>query len=228
VYQLTRLAEVEGFCEAAAVTPDGTMVVGNTWPDLIQPWHTSIAAAWRWNSSTSMWNQEILGSLPGTTAPFGLAIAADLTADGTMVVGYNRFSGPTSSTGFVWTEVTGIIDVEEFLTVRGIALDSKFDIRSLDGVSDDGSVLVGTGQQTVEPYYQMSFLIRLCNGSALAGDGNEDGVIDLPDIAQLQQGFTGPDAGLIPVGYAAFDADCDVDVDIEDVDGIALNYGGPQ
>ncbi len=177
----TTLTQTFGFAEAVAVTSDGTMIVGSSWEEPNQPWYPTVASAWRWNGSA--WVEEILGALPGTTAPFGLAQAYDVSADGSMVVGYNRYSGPTHATGFIWTAETGIIDVEDFLIDNGITLDPNFDIRTLMAVSDDGTILVGSGHDLLEPYLARSFIITIPEACALLGDLNQDGLVDGGDSA---------------------------------------------
>ncbi|MFQ5424217.1 MAG: hypothetical protein ACE5F9_09590 [Phycisphaerae bacterium] len=177
----TTLTQTVGFAEADAVTPDGTMIVGSSWRIPHQPWHPTMAAAWRWNGAS--WVEEILGFLPGTAAPFGLAVGSDVTADGSMVVGFNRFSGPTDATGFIWTAATGIMDVEDFLLNNGVTPDPNFDIRTISAVSDDGTVLVGSGQDLVAPFRARSFLITVPAPCSLLGDINQDGQLDGRDIA---------------------------------------------
>lgn len=97
-----------------------------------------------------------------------------------MVVGYNRFTHPGNATGFIWTEAGGLVDVAAYLTANGVTIPADFDILSLSAITDDGSVLVGNGQDLVEPYTARSFRIDRC---ALRGDVNKDTVIDGADIA---------------------------------------------
>jgi uncharacterized membrane protein len=212
------LTQTVGFAEAVAVTPDGTMIVGSSWEEPTQPWYPTAAAAWRWDGES--WVEEILGALPGTTAPFGLAQAYDVTADGSMVVGYNRRSGPTDATGFIWTAETGIIDVVDFLTDNGVTLDPDFDIRSLQAISDDGSVMVGSGQDLVAPYLNRSFIVRI-QDPACPGDLDGDLDVDLADLAQLLGNY-GITSGAI---YEDGDLDEDGDVDLSDLAGLLGAYG---
>ncbi|MCP4249405.1 MAG: hypothetical protein GY778_20375 [bacterium] len=221
----TTLTQTVGFADAAAVTPDGTMIVGSSWEVPNQPWHPTQAAAWRWNGST--WDEELLGALPGTTAPFGLAVGNDVTSDGSLVIGYNRRSGPTDATGFMWTAATGIIDVRDYLADHGVVVDPEYDIRTLTAITDDGTRMVGIGQQLVAPFAETSFIIDVCRSTDTGHDGDEDGDVDLGDLALLQQCFTDAGAGTIPPGCAPFDTDCDLDVDLMDYTVFATNLNGP-
>jgi uncharacterized membrane protein len=150
---LHTLTPTEAFCEADGVTPDGTTIVGSTY-DLAM--NEFFAAAWDWNGVT--WTERVLGQLPGTS-PSGYVVGNGITADGKLVVGYNRFFFG-SSTGFLWTEETGMIDVVNFLTENGVTLPPNYDVLSLSAVSDDGKVIVGNGQSTVPPFAPSGFVIR--------------------------------------------------------------------
>jgi uncharacterized membrane protein len=143
------------FCEAAAVNVDGTIIGGQSYDPTSQ---LDVAAVWRRNDGT--WDEELLGALPGTFPVYGIAIAEAMSADGRLVVGYNSFSG-LDATGFLWTEATGMIDVVPFLAQHGISLPSGFDVISLDGVSDDGKTIVGSGRDTYPPFHVRTFVIRL-------------------------------------------------------------------
>ena len=142
-----------GGCEATVVSDDGTMVVGQAFDET----GTNCAAVWRWNGSS--WDKEMLGAVPGTFPGYGAVYANDVTADGSMIVGYNAFDW-NQATGFIWTEETGMVDVEDYLVDNGITLDPWFDIRTLTGVSDDGTVMVGIGMDGEFPFYHRSFIIR--------------------------------------------------------------------
>jgi len=174
----TVLKETEGFAEANAVSPDGAIVVGSSWFLPIGPFSVEEAAIWRWNGTE--WAEQRIGKLPGTASPFGIAVANGVTADGSMVVGYNRFSHPGNATGFVWTEAGGLVDVAAYLAANGVTIPADFDILNLSAIADDGSVLVGNGQDLIEPYTARSFRIDRC---ALRGDVNKDAVVDGADIA---------------------------------------------
>jgi hypothetical protein len=152
---LTTLEPTEGFCEAEIVTPEGTTVFGTTYEVATDKF---FGAAWDWDGST--WNKRTLGALPGTAPSQGYVAPLGCTPDGGLVVGYNRFFWG-SSTGFVWTEADGMVDVVGFAASLGIPFPANFDPQSLTAVSDDGSVLLGYGQDLFPPFQSRTFLIRL-------------------------------------------------------------------
>lgn len=143
------------FCEAAAVNAGGDMIVGQSYDAVSNKF---VAAMWRKNGG--VWDEQLLGALPGTFPVFGFVIANGVSADGKLIVGYNAFSGQ-DGTGFLWTAATGMIDVVPFLTQRGVTLPPNFDVRSLTAVSDDGTTIVGLGQDTFHPYRTRTFVIQL-------------------------------------------------------------------
>ncbi len=164
----TILSVNEAFCEAVAVTPDGKMIVGQSWDSMSS---TPVAAVWRWSGSE--WIEELIGALPGTLPGSGLTVAHDVTADGSTVVGENRFGfNPVPSSGFVWTAAGGMIDIEDFLADNGVAVPGNIDIIGLTGISDDGNVMCGVGMKTQWPYQNFGFVIHI--GDAATG---------VPDLA---------------------------------------------
>lgn len=187
----TVLKQTEGFADAESVTPDGTIVVGSSWFPPITSASLEEAAVWRWNGS--QWVEQRIGKLFGTAPPFGMATASSVSADGKVIVGYNRF-GAGNETGFIWQQSTGMVDVVNYLTSNGVTLPANFDFQNLTAISDDGSVIAGIGQYTVSPYETQSFLIHRC---ALRGDMNKDGVVDGDDIAGFIRAKLGqnPEAG---------------------------------
>ncbi len=180
----TILNEVAGSCMANSVTSDGSMIVGSTWDDEDD---MSVAAAWRWNGST--WDEEALGAIPGTFPFYGYVIANDVTADGSTVVGYNELSGPGDATGFIWTEESGMIDVDDFLADNGVEVDPTLSIRTLTSISYDGTAMVGIGQDIYPPWNYRSFIIRMDNPMLVAGP--EDVVLSMPSM----QAFPNPTSG---------------------------------
>ena len=152
------LGPPDGLGEAQAVTPDGSVVVGRQYH---APSRIHAAAMWRWNGKN--WGDtEFLGWLPGTLATVGQVVANGVSADGHLIVGWNSFAGdPWNTTGFVWTPEDGMVSVTDFLAGHGIAPDPGFDIRSLTGVTPDGTVILGDGQDMSAPFTVKSFVIRL-------------------------------------------------------------------
>lgn len=184
----TVLRETEGFAEASGVSPDGSIVLGSSWFPPVGQFSVEEAAAWRWDGS--QWIEQRIGKLPGTSAPFGSVQAYSISADGSMIVGYNRFNG-SSDTGFVWTQATGIISAEQYLASQGVTLTS-LDIATLSAISDDGSVIVGIGYDVRPPYPPKSFRINRC---VLRGDINKDTYVNGLDV----EGFVRAKMGLPPL-----------------------------
>ena len=150
---MTVLESPDGFCELSAVTPGGEMVIGNSYN---ADGRIAEAAAWYWIGST--WVKQVLGSLPGTFADYGVVVPNDVTADGSVVVGTNGFDWYQWA-GFIWTQEAGMVDLDDFLTDNGVTLPSGFDIQSLTAISDDGTVMVGFGQDMYSPFTPRSFMI---------------------------------------------------------------------
>ncbi len=167
---LTTLEATEGFCEAHSVTPDGDTILGSTYDPA-----TSKFAAAAWDRDGASWTKRVLGALPGTAANTGYVAPNDCTPDGRLVVGFNQFFWG-NSTGFVWTEELGMVDIVPFAASRGAPFPAGFDVLGLNAVSDDGSVMVGTGQNTFPPFSQRTFILRLDHG------------VSAPDIAAAGAG----------------------------------------
>ncbi|MEA3409791.1 MAG: FlgD immunoglobulin-like domain containing protein [Candidatus Eisenbacteria bacterium] len=163
---MTVLESPEGFCLLYAVTPDGGMVIGNSYNE---DRRFAEAAKWEWTGST--WDKHVLGSLPGTFADYGNVQPHDVTADGSMIVGSNGFDW-TQYAAFIWTEETGMVNLDDFLVDNGVTLPPMFDIQSLTAISDDGTVMVGFGQDTYYPWGPRSFII----------DTNATGIEDVADV----------------------------------------------
>jgi probable HAF family extracellular repeat protein len=110
------LGNLYGNSSASAVTPDGTVVVGESY-DASGAHEQAI----RWTSASGM---VALGLLPGGT----YSIAEGVSADGNVVVGF----GTTNDTlqGFRWSSATGMVGLGP-------------DITHARAASADGSVIVG-------------------------------------------------------------------------------------
>lgn len=156
------LTATEGFCQADAVNPAGTKVTGSTFNLTTLQFS---AASWTWDGTT--WVEQVLGRLPGTATQQGYVAGQDMTADGSLIVGYNRFFFG-NSTGFLWTAQKGIIDVAAFLASRGVTVPTTLDIQNLTAISDDGRVIAGVGQYTTPPFAFEGFLIHV--DSAVSAD----------------------------------------------------------
>ncbi len=152
----TNLSTDETFQNANVVNPAGTIVGGDTHDE-----NAGLAAGalWHWNGTG--WDEQIIGTLPGHHANFGLTTVHGLTPDGSVVVGYDRRSSPGDATGFIWTAETGIMNVTDFLADNGVAVPAGFVIRTLSGISADGSTIIGSGEEIFPPFNARSFRIHL-------------------------------------------------------------------
>ncbi len=168
----TILAEHDAFCEASAVLPDGSVVLGQSLDDSTG---LRVAARWIWNGTS--WEENLLGALPGLHPNFGVAICNDATPDGSIIVGYNRFSNPGDATGFIWTEETGVIDVEDYLADNGVTVPFEINITSVQAISYDGSIMVGTCVDVYPPWTARWFFIHTIS----------TGIEDAPDDAKPGQ-----------------------------------------
>lgn len=153
---LTVLSDPELLGEAHAVNAAGTILGGSykeAWGRPREAW------VWRWNGTS--WDGTGYGSLPPTSGDSGLCRILGLSDDGAVLVGYDSFFGdPFFSTGFLWTEETGLVDIAVYLASHGAA-PPDFDILSLTDVTPDGTTIIGYGQDTVSPFLVRSFRIRL-------------------------------------------------------------------
>jgi uncharacterized membrane protein len=120
-------------------------------------------AAAMWKRTNGVWGPaQILGWVDGTEPQNGINIASAVSYDGHIAVGYCSFDGtPFSTTGFVWTPATGVIDVNEFLANNGVLVDPNFTIQNMITMTPDGRQLFGHGQMLTPPYTQKAFRITL-------------------------------------------------------------------
>lgn len=150
----------DGPSELTAANADGTIVVGS---DFNFVGNHEDAAIWR--NVGGNWVVQNLGSLPGTQVG-GLGIASDVTADGSMVVGYNRLNfNFLTSTGTVWTASTGLISATQWLANNGVVLPDGFLVQDFSAISADGSTIVGNGLDA--NFESQAFLIRIPEPSGL-------------------------------------------------------------
>ena len=119
-----------GLSRAYGISPDGSVVVGRA--NRVEG-----AVAFRWTDSEGMVS---LGDLPGGSVS---GTAYDASTNGSIIVGssnsFNDFEA------FIWDEDNGIRSLQDLL-INNYHLDlAGWHLRCAYGVSDDGTVIVGSG-----------------------------------------------------------------------------------
>jgi len=79
-----------------------------------------------------------IGSLGG----FSKALAVN--ADGSIVAGFSNPTGTFENHAFMWTESSGMVDLNTFLPTLGVDL-SGWTLTEASGLSADGSAITGYG-----------------------------------------------------------------------------------
>ncbi len=144
VQSLITDADGNAVSEAGAVSGDGNWVIGGG------------MEAWRWSESTGL--QSI--SHPDAGMWFTGAATA-ISADGSVIVGYYRPwpGAPFGGEGFIWTEETGRVELNEYVSNLGID-DLGITFALPLGISADGTMIVGTGLNATGDA-SVAFLIKL-------------------------------------------------------------------
>lgn len=146
----------DGPSELHGVTPDGGLLVGDSY-DYVN----NYVQATTWKKQPGGWTPSLLGLLPGTDPVFGgFSTATDVSADGSVVVGLNRFGFFGGDGGFVWTESGGMVLASDWLNANGAELDPNFYIQAVSAVSDDGKTFVGYGYFTTT-FASSGFIISI-------------------------------------------------------------------
>ena len=167
---LTDVYEVPGIPvgvgEGRATSPSGDIIVGFARDEA-----SNQRAAAMWTRTNGVFGPvQILGWVDGSEpGGYGINIPYAVSAHGKIVVGYCSFDGsPFSTTGFVWTASTGVIDVNQWLANNGILVDPNFTIQSLTAMTPDGVQIFGYGQMLVPPYTRRAFRITAPNMTDVA------------------------------------------------------------
>ncbi len=118
------------YSKATAVNSDGSVVVGNSKST------SNHTEAFRWTQAGGMVG---LGDLDGGNF---FSEATAVNSDGSVVVGHSESIGGNEA--FRWTQETGMQSLTQWLEKSGYTLSGWSDTTA-SGVSDDGSVVVGSG-----------------------------------------------------------------------------------
>lgn len=122
--------------EASVVNADGTIVVGHSADPANR--HQVSATMWRWQGGT--WVKSILGVI--ARRDNGAAYPTGLSDDGSIVIGTARpDANKPTSTGFVWTASTGLVDAKDWLAAGGVGFGALNVLYSLSAISADGQVI---------------------------------------------------------------------------------------
>ncbi len=103
-----------------AISADSSVIAGESGGELF-----------RWTADEGMVN---LGNLPGSEDIW----VRDMSADGSIIVGTSNWEG------FVWDAANGIQTIDDYLIGHGVDIDG-WSFRRVSGISADGMVLVGAG-----------------------------------------------------------------------------------
>jgi len=181
---LTHLNTNEGWAMANYITAAGDIIGGDTYNEL---WQRSDATIWT-RDGAGGWDETLLGSLPGTVAPHGLATVHSMTPDGSIIVGYNKFSNTAASAGWIWNETDGMVNIIDWITARGVTIPSNMLILDLTCISADGRIMAGIGIDinTAEP---LGFRIS----PACPADFTGDGSLDIFDVFAFLDAFNNGD-----------------------------------
>jgi len=116
---------------ASGVSADGAVVVGGSF--IIGDVATH---AFRWTGGV----MSDLGTLGGRDSD-----AWGASADGGVVVGQSGITGNVATHAFRWTQAGGMQDVAAWLAGAGVTLPAGWTLTRANSVTDDGTVLVGFG-----------------------------------------------------------------------------------
>ncbi len=153
---------------ANGVSNDGSVVIGLLLRTDI-PGHR----AFRWTSQTGM---QDLGTLGGSGA-----LALDVSADGSIIVGWS-FDSSGDYRAFRWTPQSGMQNLN---TVYANLLTDGSILRGARGISTDGRYIVGWGRNNRSGRNWEAFLLD----TWLTGDTNGDGCVDDADLLNVLLSF---------------------------------------
>lgn len=121
--------------EAWDMSSGGQTIVGSSQ----QPRFGNVPEAVRWAQSGSGWTLQGLGYLPGSTFSF----ATTVSDDGTFIGGASG-GGPNGETGFLWTQASGMVTVNQYAALYGLDL-TGWHFTRVEDISADGSSICAKG-----------------------------------------------------------------------------------
>lgn len=125
--------------EARGISSDGFVIVGSSDFNRSGADPVDRTEAFRWTATGGM---QGLGDLPGGAFH---SIAADTTADGSVVVG--SAASAQGGEAFVWSEAQGMRSLSDMLQADYNLDMSRWELWEATAISDDGLVIVGRGHE---------------------------------------------------------------------------------
>jgi probable HAF family extracellular repeat protein len=163
-----------GSGKAYGVSADGSVIVGIG----------TGSEAFRWTQASGMVG---IGILPGFIA----SLAQDVSADGSLVVGYSGDDWFTPGEAFLWDASHGMRSLRDVL-INDFGLGASlagWTLTSANDISADGQFIVGSG--TNPNGNSEAWIARLVPELALPGDFNHDSAVDAADYAVWRKNPTG-------------------------------------
>jgi hypothetical protein len=153
-------ASIAGSGEARVVSQNGNFIAGFASDPV-----SNQRAAVMWKRTAGVFGPtQLLGWIDGSEPGYGKTIPYGVSEDGRIVIGWASYYGdPFDVTGFVWTEETGVVDVNTFLANNGVFVDPNFSIKGLSAMTPDGTQIFGYGQNLVAPFTKRAFKITMPN-----------------------------------------------------------------
>lgn len=149
------------YSEAYGISDDGLVIVGEATRSIDDSVTFALTQAFRWTARTGL-----VGIGPPPTIDF-LSKAFDASADGSVIVGT---AGVDFDHAFVWTEVRGMVMLDELLANAGVDL-TNWQLFQATSISADGNIIVGDG---INP-----------NGQREAFRADLTGLLNVPECSTL-------------------------------------------
>ncbi len=197
------------------ITPDGSVVVGH----VTVPGGVGRAHRWTFTAPFDPPAALDLGTVPGDDYSLRRSTAHAVNADGTVVVGTARRAPATlgvyPDTAFLWRDGQEMVDLNVYAASIGLDM-TGWDLRSANGVSADGRVIVGHATLNGVP---RGFVLRLgdanpCGTADFDGDGDSATDADIEAFFACLAGTCCPTCWHLGADFNA-DGDAATDADIE-------------